>query len=66
MIPSKLVQIFIVSSVIFPILSVIIRYLQHDLIIDSKNSFDSFMFNSDKARDSSRLYLPMPLPDPKP
>ena len=47
MIPSKLVQIFIVSSVIFPILSVIIRYLQHDLIIDSKNSFDSFMFNSD-------------------
>ena len=47
MIPFKLAQVFIVFSVIFPILSVIIRYLQHDLIIDSKNSFDSFMFNSD-------------------
>ena len=46
-IPFKLAQIFIVFSGIFPILSVIIRYLQHDLIIDSKNSFDSFMFNSD-------------------
>ncbi len=43
----KLVQFFIVSSIIFPILSVIVRYLQHDLIIDSKNNFDSFFYNSD-------------------
>ena len=43
----KLVQFFIVSSIIFPILSVIVRYLQQDLIIDSKNNFDSFFYNSD-------------------
>ena len=43
----KLVQFFIVSPIIFPILSVIVRYLQHDLIIDSKNNFDSFFYNSD-------------------
>mgnify|MGYP000066148934 CR=1 FL=1 len=27
-----------------------------------KNKSNSFIFNSNKARDSSRLYLPMPLP----
>ena len=44
---SKSDHYIIVLSIVFPLLSVTVRYLQYDLIIDAKNSFDSFLFNSD-------------------